>query len=67
MAREGIGKRADRKQPLDFFRQVTAHIVLRSSNFSHQFGSAIDNGNDVFQIFARGKIPVSAARKRFEL
>jgi hypothetical protein len=60
-------KRRDRSQPLDFLAQVTAHIALRSSNFSEQFGAAVDNSNNVFQIPAPGKIIISAPLKSLEL
>ena len=56
MAGESVVKRRDRNQPFDFLRQVTARIALRSSNFSEQFGTTVDNSNNVFQIPAPGKI-----------
>jgi hypothetical protein len=64
MAGEDIAQCADRKQLFDTLREATAHIALHSSNFSQQFGTAVDNGNNVFQISARGKFLLPAARKR---
>ena len=58
---------ANRNQALDLLREVSAHIARRSLNFSHQFGAAIDNGDQIFKVPAGVKIILAPAGEGFEL
>jgi hypothetical protein len=40
----------DRNQLLDFLREVRTHIARHSPDFSHQFGTSINNSNQIFKI-----------------
>ena len=62
-----IVKLANRNQFLDFRREIRTHIARRSLNFSHQFGTAVDNSNQIFKVSAGVKIILAPAGEGFEL
>ena len=66
MARKSIVKLTNRNQLLDFFGEVGTNIARRSLNFSHQFGTAIDNGNQIFKVPTGVKIIRAPAGEGFE-
>ena len=67
MSWKGIVKLANRNQILDFLREVRTHVARRSLNFSHQFGTPVDNGNQIFKVSTRVKIILAPAGERLEL
>jgi hypothetical protein len=66
MAWQGVDKSWARKQLFGLLRKITVYVVRSTSNFPRQFTSSINNGDEVFDIFAL-HIPVTAAYKRLKL
>src|SRR5258708_27876678 len=64
---KSVVKFTARSQLLDFFREVRTHVARRNLDFTHQFGAAIDNGNQIFKVPAGVKIILAPAGKSFQL
>src|ERR1035438_8476668 len=66
MAWKSIVKLANRNQFLDSLREIRTHIARCTLDFSHQFGTAIDNGNQIFKVSTRVKIIPTPSGEGFD-